>query len=345
MARKTEREIEPAQEACHRVRVEDLVGHRGPAKWILRALARGALAPSLLFTGPAGVGKATLARMVAAALLCERPGPGACGSCLHCRKMIKGIHPDFRTISYGVGSDGKPSKVIQVDQVREDISKVLSLPPYEGKKLLFLIDPADAMNANAQNALLKSLEEPPPYVQFLLVTAVPGKLLPTVHSRCQRVGLAPLSKADISGWLALRGEIPPEEKDLALAWAAGRPGRLAGFEAETFRQRRRELLDLLGKGLDASAAGPLLKVTEKFSKERLPDFLQELSVLLADAFRCAEGHSPRIHGDIGPDLRRACEGRGVEGSRHLADRLAEIPAFLPYNPNPRLLLDWLFFTP
>lgn len=344
MARKIPKDEEPQPPGHRSVRMEDLCGHRRPSEVIRRALGRGALSPSLLITGPSGVGKATLARMIAASLLCDAPTPSACGACLPCRKVERGIHPDLRTIGLEPGESGKLRKEIVVEQVRTGILAPLALPPYEGRRLVFVVDPADALNPPCQNILLKPLEEPPPYAQFLLVSSSPWGLLPTVRSRCQRIGLAPISEGEMAEWARRRGFPESAQRGPALAWASGRPGRLATYEPEAFRRRRRDLLDLIEKGQDAQCALRLLKGIEGHSKEPLPDLLADLSGLLVDAARELEGLSPRFHSDASEELGAAARARGRSGISRLADRLSEAPSYLDHNVNPRLLLEWIFLA-
>jgi DNA polymerase-3 subunit delta' len=176
---------------------------------IRTALARGTLHHAFLFGGPAGVGKGTVARLLAQALNCEggEPGPNGwrsdpCGACAPCRKIEKGTHPDVLVLSEErvMAKAGRwepeggrtPSRDIVVAQVRDLVDRRLSLRLFEGRRRVIVLDPADAMNVQAQNALLKTLEEPPDDTTLVLVSATPDELLPTIRSRCLRVPFGPL---------------------------------------------------------------------------------------------------------------------------------------------------------
>ncbi len=173
------------------------------------ALRRGALHHAYLFGGPEGVGKATAALLLAQAANCEggEGGPGGfrddpCGACGPCRKIAKGIHPDVivlreeRVMAKAGAWEPKggrtPSKDVVVDQVRDVVDRRLALRRFEGRRRFVVVDPADAMNAQAQNALLKTLEEPPDDTTLVLVASSPDALLPTIRSRCMRIAFAPL---------------------------------------------------------------------------------------------------------------------------------------------------------
>jgi len=151
---------------------------------------------AVLVQAPEGCGAFEFAQMVASSLLCENPGAErrACGACLACRWFGQGNHPDFRLIvpesmTENPQSEGeesprkeKRSEQVRIEQVRE-LAELLSVGTHRGGHRVILIYPADAMNPNTQNALLKSLEEPPPSTVFLLVTSQTDRLLPTVRSR------------------------------------------------------------------------------------------------------------------------------------------------------------------
>src|SRR5437588_6147366 len=165
--------------------LRDIVGHQRTLALLAAAASRGTLPPSLSFAGPEGVGKYTAAIALARALNCEKAGKDACGACAACRRIARGVHADVLVLAPGeTGS-------IKVDQVREAIDRS-AYRPFEGRRRVVIVDQADALIPEAQNALLKTLEEPPAASVFVLVTARPDVLLPTVRSRCQRLRFAPL---------------------------------------------------------------------------------------------------------------------------------------------------------
>lgn len=176
-------------------RLEALAGVR-------RLAAAGRLSHAYLITGPQGAGKHAVATALAQALVCQgedRP----CGLCPHCKKALAGIHPDIITLA-----PAPDKRDILVDQIRRLRADVYVRPNEAGRKV-YLIDPASAMNPNAQNSLLKVLEEGPPYAAFLLLSETAGALLPTIRSRCEELSLTPPA----------RGEDPVGEEAAALAQA------------------------------------------------------------------------------------------------------------------------------
>jgi len=188
-----------------------------------------ALPHAMLLRGQQGIGKSEFARGLAQALLCENPeaSGSACRGCEACRWFDVGTHPDFRQIepeNLAMGREGeadnkKASAQISVDQIRS-LADVINNTSYRGGAKVMLIQPADALNVHAANALLKSLEEPPPRTFFLLVSHRPHLLLPTIRSRCRHIMLrGPDRKAGVE-WLKDQGMANPE---LGLAQTANSP--------------------------------------------------------------------------------------------------------------------------
>ena len=226
-------------------------------------LARAERLPhALLIRGRQGIGKLALAEALAGALLCEgrAPGRAACGRCGACNWMEQGAHPDCRRIE--PEALGKPveaeqdnekkeklSTQISVDQVRA-IADFINLTSHQGGMKVVLIHPAEALNVAASNALLKSLEEPPPQTCFIMVTHRWHQLLPTVRSRCHHVPLAPPASDAARAWLAKQGVANP---DLALAHAGGAPLLAAGYDEEYWRRREWFLKALGAKDMNALA--------------------------------------------------------------------------------------------
>ena len=174
---------------------------RGQDRAIARlraAVAADRVAHAYLFAGPNGSGKHATAVAFAAAVNCdELPGEG-CGHCASCERIAAGIHPDVRTLE-----PQGAAHIIPIQTIRDEVVAAVGLPPHEARVRFFLIEEAAELQPAAANTLLKTLEEPPASTRFILGTAAPDKLLPTIRSRCQKVGFAALPES-------LRVEIDPE---------------------------------------------------------------------------------------------------------------------------------------
>jgi DNA polymerase III subunit delta' len=197
----------PSSEKSSTVLFDAVRGH-GPQKERLRAaLEAGRLPHALLLAGPSGVGKRRVAWALAQALLCEAPSGRPCGICSGCLKVAGDIHPSVLRIAPDPESK---SKEIALKQIT-DLGAVVSRTPGEGGRYVVLLDDADAMNLFAQNAFLKTLEEPAAPVHFILVTSDPNRLLPTIRSRCQVVRFGALGANDTEDILMAEDGFSPYE--------------------------------------------------------------------------------------------------------------------------------------
>jgi DNA polymerase-3 subunit delta' len=230
----------------------------GPAWSLLAArAANGTLPHALLVCGPGGLGKRALVEMFVRARLCETPQDGrACGSCRTCKLLAAGTHPDRMRVKLEPNpKTGVMRKEIVVDQIRELSARLAMSSQLDGWQVA-VIDPADAMNAAAQNALLKTLEEPTEASLIVLVADQPWRLSATIRSRCQRIDLAAPPPGEALAWLHARGV---ESADAVLAAAGGNPGQAWLLAEQGGMQRRqevaRDLLALAAGRADARAIG------------------------------------------------------------------------------------------
>jgi DNA polymerase III subunit delta' len=353
----------------------DVIGHRRIVTLLARSVAREALPPSLLFAGPAGVGKRLTALAVAQALNCLKPKPitindhepawqrptgknaeeghkpetdkivDACGTCAACRRIARGVHPDVLFVE--PGDNGS----IKVDQVREVIDRS-AYRPFEGKRRAVVIDQADALVVAAQNALLKTLEEPPPASVFMLVTAHPDLLLPTVRSRCPRLSFRPLAAQDIAAALVTRGHGEAAARAVA-ATAEGSLGQALEASAGDLVEARDVAQQVLAK---AAAAGDPRRRLESArdllaktgaggagDREQLASHLRAMASLLRDI----ELLSTRadVHALANPDVQPALERltgafRGGRGMRAFTAVDRALVA-LERNAGVKIVADWL----
>jgi DNA polymerase III subunit delta' len=228
---------------------------------------KGRLPHALLFCGREGIGKLTFAEALAAALLCERAGAGggACGKCASCGWMGQGSHPDFRRLEPEILSESqdpaegsekkKPSLEIKIEQIRA-IAGFIAMTSHHGGAKVVLIHPAETLNVNAANALLKNLEEPPAGTYFLLVAHRWHQLLPTIRSRCERVMLPAPDLETARRWLAEQ-RVP--DADLALAQAGGAPLAALRFDPAYWHQRETLFKAISASGFDALRAAEQLR--------------------------------------------------------------------------------------
>ncbi len=325
-----------------------LVGHRPIRALLARAVASGTVPHSLLFDGPDGVGKRTCALDLAAALNClTRTDGWACGACSACTRMARGAHPDVIVLA------PNDKGVIAVDMVRDVIASA-SYRPFEARRRVVVIDEADRMPPGAQNALLKTLEEPPPSSMIVLVTARPDALLDTVRSRCPRFRFGPLSTADVAEVLGrLRGM--DEDAATALAAAAGGSvGRALVAEAGVAGEARAVALAVLQGVAGRPSASQRLGVAQRLvdtpkkkggasERDLLLQRLEAMAGLLRDMGGVKAGAEAGVLAS--PDLAQplaslAAHYDGVRLTRafHCVD---EARRALERNQAAKVVADWL----
>ena len=334
-----------------------ILGHRATLALLARAVHAGTLPPSLILAGPAGVGKRRAATAVAQALNCLSPvapaawpdggeplAVDACGECSACRRIARGMHPDVTVVEPGENGS------IRIDAVRGVIESV-AYRPFEGRRRAIVFDEADALVEDAQNALLKTLEEPPSGSVLLLVTAHPGTLLPTVRSRCPAVRFGPLAPAEVAAWLAGQG-VPDDEARAAAAVSRGsltlaRDAAHAG--AGGTRAAAQRLLERIAGTHDPRARldaareiGGKGKGTGASERDALAVHLHAVASLLRDLGVLASKAGTGVaNQDLEPALVRLSGDfdtpRVIEGFATLQSALEALEG----NASPKTVADWV----
>ncbi|MFP5440907.1 MAG: DNA polymerase III subunit delta' [Gammaproteobacteria bacterium] len=324
------------------------------AAWTaLQARAAERLPHALLLTGEPGIGKRRFADAFAAWLLCDTPQstslPSACGRCKSCLLAAAGTHPDLLVVvpeamrasedGEGDGKKKKPSREIRVDDVRALIGFAAQTAQFGGRRVV-VIEPAQAMNVNAANALLKTLEEPGEGTVLLLVCDQPAALTATIRSRCQSLPLPSPTRQQAQAWLAaeLGGD---SARATALLAAAGTPTRaLALADADDWVVQRRSLAPLLVDVLTGEVSA--VRFAEQAAKAPEALLLDWLPSLLVDAVRLAEGvPAERLrNADLAKELRRLVEARATQPLFLLGDDLARLRQQLNANTGLSRPLLW-----
>ena len=259
--------------------LSDLVGHSPMLEQMMRSVQAGRIVHALLFVGPSGTGKRTAASLLARAMLCrgqEKP----CGVCPACKMVLNGTHPDVRVFA-------PEKRSLGIDTIRALID-YLALKPYEGGLHIAIVESAERMTPNAQNALLRTLESPPGDAVIFLLSENTSALLPTILSRCQSVRFNGLAPADCSRALRARG-FAPARADILAELSQGSVGRSLEIDADEgyFPLREkvfRALQTLKGPDSVAQAAQELSE-----GKENAPAILEILEVIARDLMQLQNG--------------------------------------------------------
>lgn len=331
----------------------DVVGHQRLVGLLARAIPREALPPSLILSGPRGVGKRLVAIAAAQTLNCLSRQPlasagadalDACGPCAACVRIARGSHPDVLIVEPGdTGS-------IKVDVVRDVVERA-GYRPFEGRRRVLIVDDAEAMMPAAQNALLKTLEEPPSGSVFMLITSHPDALLPTVQSRCPRLRFWPLAPEEVATVLIRGGRSAGDARAAAAAsggsvaqaleasagdladLTTAAAGALAAAAASADPRRRldaaRELVTKTGSGLATERAQLAAELAVMAS------LLRDVEARMALGDRAALAHP-----EADPLLGRLAAFRGERGV-HAFSAIDEALLALDGNASAKTVADWL----
>ena len=334
-----------------------VAGHHRVLALLARAIARDSLPPALLLAGPGGVGKRRTALAVAETLNCLEARPAgdveidACGECQVCQRIGRGVHPDVIIIEPG------DTGTIKIDEIRDVIDRA-NYRPFEGRRRAVIVDEADTMVPAAQNALLKTLEEPRPGSVFVLVSSKPDALLPTVQSRCPRLRFGRLPVSDVADVLMREHEYGEAEARAAAADADGSVGRaLASRTVDLMgaRDAARLLLEhaaqvsdpvrRLGsaKNLTGNKGQRGKKSTPAAEREQFAVCLRALSSLLRDLGLLASGADQVSvsNADLQPGLGQLAQAFGSERSTRAFAAVDRALGALDRHASPKVVADWL----
>ncbi|MFN8503327.1 DNA polymerase III subunit delta' [Kouleothrix sp.] len=330
----------------------DIVGHAWAIDFLRRSIAGGRAAHAYLISGPAGVGKSRLALRLAQALNCERGGPDPCLQCRACKQIERGSYPDVRVAGMASQTAGlKPEEAarqrdLKIDTVRDWLADI-NLRPYEGRRRVFILHDAERLTEAASNAMLKTLEEPPPYATLVLVAHTAGELLPTIVSRCQPLKLRPVARAAVAAALRERFNLATADADLLAAWSGGRIGWAIHMIAhpDELEARQGQLDELIAMQLQPRAAG------FRWAEERAKQYRsgEQAAVFEAlglwqswwrDVLVTAAGCPEQIiHIDRRAEIEQAAARFHLAEIERFVARLNDTARQLRENVNPQLALE------
>jgi len=260
----------------------DILGNEKIKEYFQRTLARGQISHAYILTGESGMGRTTLAEAFAMTLLCENNTAVAedgrtrrtepCGICHSCRQLLSQNHPDVIYVTH-------EKKSVGVNDIREQLNDTEAIKPYSSAYKIYIVDDAECMTVEAQNALLKTLEEPPSYVVILLLTTRSDSFLPTILSRCVTLKLKPLYDDVIRDYLTERLHVVKSEADICTAFARGNLGKAISLvSSEEFVRLRSSVLNLL-RGVYSMDSAEMMEIVREWKEDRLDieeclDFMQ-----------------------------------------------------------------------
>jgi len=338
-----------------------LIGNDEVKESLRRLLASGRVPGSLLFTGTQGIGKKLFALELAKALNCRnRKGLEACDECSSCKRISRSTFPPFgkddddrERLIWSEHADlamARPFKqIIRVKPMRE-LEREANFRPFEGAARIFVVEDADTMNDQAANALLKTLEEPPPTSHLILTTSNPTALLATIRSRCQILRFAPIAADEVETFLVEQKHLPAADARLLARTAQGSIGLALAADIDTYRERRDMMLAVLRALTVAFDRAQLLRSADELAaakdRHEYEQRLDALETLIRDAWALALGRPDGtiVNGDLLSALQQiAAKITSAQAAAWLSE-IEDLRGTLEVNINRRVASDALLMT-
>ena len=321
---------------------KDVVGHKDILKYISSAVENNRVSHAYILNGERGSGKKMLANLFAMTLLCETGDNEPCGKCHSCKQAESGNHPDIIRVTHE-----KPNG-ISVDDIRTQVNNTVDIKPYQGPYKVYIIPQADMMTPQAQNAILKTIEEPPSYAVFLLLTENAETLLPTINSRCVMLKLRNIKDTLIKKYLMENLEIPDYKADMCTAFAQGNMGRAIMLaNSDHFNEIREEAVQLL-KHINEMELNEIVAAVKNISvyKLEITDYLDIIMIWYRDVllYKATKEIDKVVFKDQLQSIKEQARKSSYEGIELILESLEKAKARLKANVNFDLVMELLFLT-
>ena len=320
----------------------DIYGQQQIVEHFQKAIETKKISHAYIIHGERSSGKEFIAKVFAQALLCEKGGKEPCGQCHSCHQAVSGNHPDIIRVLHD-----KPA-TIGVEDIRTGINNDILIKPYSSEYKVYIINEAEKMTVQAQNALLKTLEEPPAYAVIILLTSNLEMMLPTILSRCVVLNMKPVPDDMVKGYLMKELQIPDYKADVCTAFARGNLGKAKALAAsEEFDNIKTEAVSLLKYIRDMDITD-IVSAIRKISEYKIDinDYLDILSVWYRDVllFKATNDANHLIFKDEIQYIRKVADQSAYEGIEIILDALEKAKARLRANVNFELTMELLLLT-
>ena len=321
---------------------QDIIGQEHIKEHLLHAIGQNKVSHAYMIQGELGAGKEFIAKVFAQLLQCEVQGEKACEACRSCKQMHNKNHPDVIWVSHE-----KPN-TIGVDDIRQQINRDVDIKPYYGPKKIYIIPECEKMTVQAQNALLKTLEEPPAYALILLLTTNADLMLPTILSRCVVLRMRPVKDRQIEEFLMNNLQIPDYKAKVCAAFARGNMGKaksLAG--SEDFENIKEEAVSLL-KYINDMEISEIVAAIKKISEYKfdISNYLDIMMVWFRDIllFKATKDPNALIFSEEIRAIKKSADRSSYEGIENILEALEKSQQRLNANVNFDLTMELLFLT-
>ena len=322
--------------------LKDILGHEQIKEHFLNAAATGKVSHAYILSGEEGMGKKTLADAFAMTLLCEEDGKEPCMQCHACKQVLSGNHPDLIYVTHE-----KPASM-GVDDIREQINDTIMVRPYSSQYKIYIVDEAEKMTVQAQNALLKTIEEPPAYAVIMLLTTNPDAFLPTILSRCVQLKLKPLKDSVVKEYLEEKLHVKDIQAEIYSAFARGNLGKAIHLaQSEDFKMMYEEILTLL-KEIKEMDISQLLDVIRKLKDNNtdIKECLNFMQMWYRDIlmYKTTKDLNLLIFKDEFSAVKKAASLSSYEGLERILEAIDKARVGLDANVNMELVMELLLLT-
>ncbi len=321
---------------------QDIIGQEQIKEHMRNVLATGKVSHAYIINGEKSSGKEYIARVFAMALQCERGETEPCQECHSCKQALSNNHPDIIRVAHE-----KPN-TISVDDIRAQVNNDVAIKPYSSPRKVYIINEAEKMTVQAQNALLKTLEEPPEYTVILLLTANVNFLLPTIQSRCVVLNMKPVADELVKKFLMHQMEVPDYKADICVAFARGNIGKAKALaSSEDFENVKAEALALL-KYVREMELNEMIAAIKKITEYKLEinDYLDIIAIWYRDVllFKATNDVNHLVFREEIQALRKTAQHSSYEGIETIIEALGKAKKRLDANVNFELTMELLMLT-
>ena len=321
---------------------KDVVGHRDIIQYIQDAVGQNKVSHAYILNGQRGSGKKMLAKLFAMTLQCESGKSEPCGICRSCIQANNGNQPDIITVKHE-----KPAS-ISVDDVREQVNGDIMIKPYSSPYKVYIIPEADLMTVQAQNAILKTIEEPPEYAVIFLLTENVDSLLPTIRSRCVMLKLRNIKDKLVKKYLIEQLQVPDYQAELCAAFAQGNIGRATMLAtSEQFNEIKEEAIQLL-KYIDDMELHEIVSAIKAINRYKLQveDYLDIITIWYRDVllYKATKDVGGLVFSDQLKFIKEKASKSSYEGIERILEGIEKAKTRLKANVNFDLTMELLLLT-
>ncbi len=320
----------------------DIIGQEQLKEHLQNAIAGNKISHAYIINGERSSGKEFIARIFAMALQCEKGGTEPCGECHSCKQALSNNHPDIIYISHE-----KPN-TIGVEDIRTQINGDVDIKPYSSPRKIYIMNEGEKMTVQAQNALLKTLEEPPEYAVILILTTNVEAMLPTILSRCVVLNMKPVTDALVKKYLMEELGVPDYKANICVAFARGNIGKAKLLaSSEEFEKVKDEAITLV-KYINDMEINEIVKAIRKISEYKFDvnDYLDILSAWYRDVllFKATKDVNSLIFKEEIQQIMRVSDRSTYEGIETIVNALQQAKRRLEANVNFDLTMELLLLT-